>query len=230
MLFNLEKIIIIVGNYGSGKTEIAVNLAINRKIAGLEVRIGDLDLVNPYFRTRDALNQLNSLNIDVVIPPTEYFYADLPILSPKISGMIKSPSPCTILDVGGEKAGSAVLAALGEYLKLQTASVLQVVNPFRPFSDTIKGCFKILEGVESASKLKINGLIANPNLIDDTKLETIEQGYEFVKAFADKTSLPIKFIAISENFLPKITNENFLCPILPIKRQLVPPWKEKVKI
>ena len=79
---NLTGIVVIVGNYGSAKTEVAINLAVHQKRAGLDVRIADLDLVNPYFRTREAKDSLSKLGIDVVLPPDEFLRADLPILSP----------------------------------------------------------------------------------------------------------------------------------------------------
>ncbi|MBW2320130.1 MAG: hypothetical protein JRF31_04615 [Deltaproteobacteria bacterium] len=75
---HIKGIVIIVGNFGSGKTEVAVNLAVNRKRSGIDVRIADLDLVNPYFRTREAREPLAELGIDVVLPPEKYLQADLP--------------------------------------------------------------------------------------------------------------------------------------------------------
>ncbi len=113
MKIDLDGIVVIVGNYGSGKTEISINLAANRKREGLEVRIADLDLVNPYFRTREARVPLSEMGIDVVLPPKQYLKADLPILSPKIAGMIRQPSQLTLLDVGGNDVGATVLAING---------------------------------------------------------------------------------------------------------------------
>jgi signal recognition particle GTPase len=117
MEINIEGIIIIVGNYGSGKTEVAINLAVNRKRAGIDVRMADLDLINPYFRTREAGKSLALLGIDVVIPPLKYFYADLADIKPGCGRADSKPSTLTILDAGGNDAGAAVLAALGDSLK-----------------------------------------------------------------------------------------------------------------
>ena len=125
---DLSGIVIIAGNYGSGKTEVSINLAVERKRAGLAVRIADLDLVNPYFRTREAKDTLASLGIEVVLPPEEYLQADLPILSPLVAGMIRQPEQLTLLDVGGNDVGARVLAALGDVIKGQSVQMLQVVN------------------------------------------------------------------------------------------------------
>ena len=227
---NLNGIVIIVGNYGSGKTEVAVNLAICRRQSGIHVRIGDLDLVNPYFRTREAKTALNALGIDVVLPPAKYFHADLSILTPAIAGMIQAPSPLTILDAGGDDVGATVLSALSDHLKGKKLRMLQVVNPFRPFTHTIEGCLKIKREIEIASRLKIDGIIGNANLIDETTVEDIHDGYDFTTAYAAESRLPLEFITARESLLPELDPSRFSCPVLPILRQLVPPWKKAVNL
>ncbi|MFC1856409.1 cobalamin biosynthesis protein CbiA [Thermodesulfobacteriota bacterium] len=222
----LAGIIIIVGNYGSGKTEISINLAVNRKRAGLDVSVADLDLVNPYFRTREARGQLSDLGIKVVLPPERYLTADLPILSPVVAGIIRQPSQLTILDVGGDDVGATVLSALADSLRGKPYRMLQVVNPFRPFTETMQGCQQMGKEIEIASKLTIDGVIGNANLIDDTTAENINEGYEFVKDYTRKTGLPLEFITVSAELQSEIDPNRFACPVLPIERQLVPPWKK----
>jgi len=222
---DLDGIVIITGNYGSGKTEVSINLAVNRKREGLEVCIADLDLVNPYFRTREARVPLSKMGIDVVLPPTQYLKADLPILSPKIGGVIRNPSQLTLLDVGGNDVGATVLATLADFLKDKTFHMLQVVNPFRPFTETIKGCLKIRDEIQSSSRMTINGIIGNANLIDNTVPEDIYSGFNFVESLAVESGLPLKFITVAEELMQEIDINRFSCPVLQISRQLVPPWK-----
>jgi len=227
---NLTGIVIIVGNYGSGKTEVAINLSVNQRRVGVDVKLGDLDLVNPYFRTREAVDTLSPLGIEVVLPPAKYLQADLPILTPAVKGMISKPSPLTILDVGGDDVGATVLSSLTDVFQKQAYRMLQVINPFRPFTDSLDGCLKIKDEIEKASRLNINGLIGNANLIDDTSPEVIYEGYEFIKNFSEHTRLPLEFITIDSELLSEIDLNNFSCPVLPIERQLVPPWKQAVKL
>lgn len=226
MEINLSGIVGIVGNYGSGKTEISINLAANRKLAGVEVRIADLDLINPYFRTREAKASLNDLGIEVVVPNKEYLQADLPILNPAIAGLIRKPVQLTLLDVGGDDAGSTVLSSLADHLRTQQVTLLQVVNPHRPFTDTIAGCLKIKAEIETAARLSITGLIGNANLIDETTVDDIYEGYEFVNGLSKESGLPLEFITVTTELLPKIDIERFNCPLLVLERQLVPPWKK----
>jgi hypothetical protein len=221
---NLSGLIAIVGNYGSGKTEVSINLAVNRRRSGLDVHIADLDLVNPYFRTREARTQLQALGIDVVLPPEQYLQADLPVLSPVIAGMIKKASGITILDVGGDDVGAMVLAALADAFKHVRVHLLQVVNPMRPQTGTIEGCLKIRAEIEEAARLKITGLIGNANLISETSTDDIYSGYEFVRKLSGESGLPLEFITIAKEILADVDQSRIGCPILSIARQLVPPW------
>jgi hypothetical protein len=226
---NLTGIVAIVGNYGSGKTEVSINLAVHRKRAGVEVRIADLDLVNPYFRTREAKGPLSEMGIEVVLPPDQYLQADLPILSPSVAGMIRQPSQLTLLDVGGDDVGATVLATLEDAFRNKSMRVLQVVNPLRPFTESIEGCLKIRAEIERAAKLAVDGVIGNANLIDETTTEDIDKGYDFVKALSDESGLPLEFITVTRQLLPSVDTRRFSCPILAIERQLVPPWQKAVQ-
>ena len=230
MGIHLNGIVVIVGSYGSGKTEISINLAVNQKRAGVDVRVADLDLVNPYFRTREAKAPLAELGIEVVVPSEEYLQADLPILTPVVAGMIRQPTQLVVLDVGGDDVGATVLASLAEPLKAQPVNVLQVVNPFRPFTDTADGCLKIRKEIESAARMTISGIIGNANLIDETGAEDIYNGYQFVRTLSEESGLPLEFITVAAELLPKIDIQRISCPILVIERQLVPPWQKAAKL
>jgi hypothetical protein len=227
---NLSGIVVIVGGYGSGKTEVSINLAVNRKRAGADVRIADLDLVNPYFRTREAIATLKELGIDVVVPPKQYLQADLPILSPAIAGLIRQPNRLAIIDAGGDGIGAKVLAALSDALRDRPVHMLQVVNPFRPFTDTIEGCIEMRKTIDEASKMQINGIVGNANLVDETTSDSIYNGYEFVRSFSAASRLPLEFITVASDLLPTIDTNRFSCPVLPIERQLVPPWRKAASL
>jgi len=222
----LHGVVVVVGNYGSGKTEVSINLAAYCKRAGSNVRIADLDLVNPYFRTREAERALTEFGIEVILPSKRYLQADLPILSPGIAGMIRNPDYMTILDVGGDDAGATVLASLADAFDGKTVHMLMVINPFRPATSTIADCQKIRGEIEKASRMAITGLIDNANLIDETVLDDIYSGYEFVQALSITSDLPLVFITVDRGLLPTVDLQKLACPVLPIARQLVPPWKQ----
>ena len=226
MKIELNGVVIIVGNYGSGKTEVAINLAVYHKRAGIDVRIADLDVVNPYFRTREAKKPLADLGIDVVLPPEQYLQADLPIVSPEVAGSIRLPVALMLLDVGGDDVGATILAALENEFRGKSPRVLQVINPLRPFTGTHEGCLKMRDAIENAAKLTVDGLIGNANLIDDTDTQDIYGGYRFVQGLAKHSGMPLEFITAPRTLMSALEMHRFACPVLPIDRQLVPPWQK----
>ena len=221
----LKGLVIICGNYGSGKTETAVNLALHQNRRGVGVKIADLDLVNPYFRTREARVLLEDAGIQVVLPERQYLHADLPILAPAVAGMIRQPSELTILDAGGDDVGVIVLAALADHLSRRKVHMLQVINPFRPFTETVSGCIRVKEEIEAASKMKITGLVGNANLMDETLPDHIYKGYDLLKEAASETGLPVAFITACSPLIPQLEMDHFTCPVLELRRIMNPPWK-----
>lgn len=224
MFTSLSGIIIIVGNYGSGKTEVSINLAVQAKKAGRDVHLADLDLVNPYFRTREARDLLARLEIPLVLPPAQYMQADLPILDRGVAGLIRSDTELTLLDVGGDDVGATVLAALADALFEKALTVLQVVNPYRPYTDTVDGCLRVRREIEQSSKLEVSGWIGNANLIDETTLGDIYQGYDFLRQVASQSGLPLYGITAMGALASEIDTQRVSCPVLSMQRQLVPPW------
>jgi len=225
----MEGLVVIVGAYGSGKTEVSIHLAYAFKNAGSSVWIADLDLVNPYFRTREARASLMRMGIEVVLPPEAYLNADLPILSPVVAGVIRKREGVVILDVGGNDVGATVLASLEDAFRAtdtlhRPLHVLFVINPFRPFTDSFSGCLKMRNAIENASKQRVTGIIGNPNLMEETTLEVVLQGYDFLHHFSKESGLPLKMITVPQALLDRLGREAISCPVLPIQRQLSFPW------
>jgi len=222
---DLRGIVIIVGAYGSGKTEVSINLAVHMNRKGVSVRLADLDLVNPYFRSREARHALGWQGIDLVLPASQYMQADLPILTPEVSGMLRQPTGLTLLDVGGDDVGATVLAALSDSLADQTPQVLQVINPHRPHTDTVQGCLDMRSAIEEKSKMRITGIVSNANLMDETGQQDILDGYDFASRVSAAGDIPLVFITAPAALLTGIDKKSMQCPVLPLRRQLVPPWR-----
>ena len=225
MELDLRGIVIIVGAYGSGKTEVSINLAVYMHRKGVAVRLADLDLVNPYFRTREARQVLGRQGIDVVLPASQYMQADLPILTPEVSGMLRKPTGLTLLDVGGDDVGATVLAALSDPLENKAPQVLQVINPHRPYTDSVQGCLEMRQAIEAKAKMKITGIVGNANLMESTGAQDILDGYDFADRVAAAGGIPLVFVTAPAALLTRIDKKSMQCPVLPLRRQLVPPWK-----
>ncbi len=221
-----RRILIIVGGYGSGKSEVAVNLSRHLvETSGRQVAIADLDIVNPYFRSREANQALEALGIRCINPSGGEFYADLPIILPEIKGAIEHNDELLVLDVGGDDVGARVLSSLGKSFQKDSYEMMLVLNRNRPFTSNVSGCIRMIREIEEASRLKFTGIISNTHLLDDTDAETIASGYELAKEVSNKTGLPIKFLA---GLAAIVESDEFAdpdVPVLPLERHLLKPWE-----
>ena len=226
-----DRVIAIVGNYGSGKTELAVNLALELSRAGRRVQIADLDLVNPYFRCRDARELMESHGIRVVVPPGAQAWADLPILLPEIRGMLRPPDgTVTIFDVGGDDAGARALASFRTSVAEGDYQLWQVINAKRPFTDTVAGCLAMRRTIEQASRWTVTALAINAHLIDETTIDTVLDGWRLAVAMRAETRLPIRFVAAMERLADSPALGVIDAPILRLRRHMLPPWLQPARV
>jgi hypothetical protein len=218
-------LIMIVGNYGSGKTEVSVNLAIQWATAGHRVQIADLDIVNPYFRCREAQELMRSHQIRVVVPPGAQTWADLPIVVPEIQGMLSPDAPgFRLFDVGGDAVGARLLSSLAARLADHPYQLWQVINARRPFTDSLAGCLKMMEAIEQASRLRVSGLIANTHLVSETDLAVILEGWELTRQVAERSGRPVVCVTAMGELARTPGLARLPVPILALERHMLPPW------
>ncbi len=221
-----KRIIVIVGGYGSGKSEVSVNLA--RFLATTEnksVAIADLDIVNPYFRSREASALLEKFGIDSIHPKDSFTHADLPIILPRIKSAIQGYEGTLILDVGGDDAGSRVLSSLTDAFPAGDYEMLLVINANRPFTNDLNGCKKMMQSIEDTSRLKFTGIISNTHLVEHTDEEAIFSGYKLTSEVCDNTGLKFSFISVEEKLLCNIDSSKINVPVLSLDRLLLKPWE-----
>jgi len=220
-----ERLLMLVGNYGSGKTEVCVNLAITAARAGRTVQIADLDIVNPYFRCREARLRMERYGIRVVAPTGAQAFADLPIVLPELRGMLQPPEgTLTIFDVGGDDVGARVLASLrGSVADYQ---LWQVINSKRPFTNTVEGCVQMRELVEAAARLNVTGLVANSHLIDQTTADVVVEGWELARDVATSTGVPVRCVAVMGELIKAPQIGRIVAPCLKMERHMLPPWTQ----
>ncbi len=223
-----QPVVVISGNYGSGKTEVSVNWALWLRRSGVEVTIADLDIVNPYFRCREATELMSSVGIDVLAPGGEMHHAELPIIMPEIRGAIEQPRGVTILDVGGDEDGARVLSSLVD--SFENYEMLQVVNQRRPFTDTVDGCRKIQREIETSSRLEVTGLISNSHLMDETDETVIHDGAEFAHAVGRAGNQSLRFVTIERKLVDRVDIEALGSSVLVLDRLMLPPWRRREKL
>jgi RecA/RadA recombinase len=194
--FILEKrITILVGDFGSGKTELAVSFACNYARQGHKVAIVDLDLVKPYFRTRESRELMENEGVRVIAPAGGLAHADLPILPHHLHSVMEDEETHVIIDVGGGE-GALVLGQLQRYLKPGAYECYFVINTFRPFTGTLEAITQMMEKVKRAGRVQIHALISNSNLAQETSMQDILLGYNKVVDVAEHLQLPIRWVVV----------------------------------
>jgi hypothetical protein len=219
---------VLVGHFGSGKTEIAVNLAFGWRDRGDVVSVVDLDVVKPYFRVRLLREEMAARGIRLVVPQDDRFYADLPIVVPEVRGVVGQAVAGhgrAVVDAGGADVGSRVLGSIPGFDNPAVTDILFVVNGNRPFAESPEAVIAMLREVERASKLRVTGLVANTHLMQETTRDTVEAGLDLAHTVARETGLPVRFWAMLARLAETgagPTNHHGL-PWLPLTRQITTP-------
>jgi len=222
-----ENILIFSGTFGSGKSEVAVNTAFYAAEKFAKVAIVDLDVVNPYFRCREAREALEAKGIEVIAPGGEFSSADLPIVLPQIRGRIMGFDGLLILDVGGDDLGARALASLNDAISKKSYEYLMVLNERRPYTSDLKGSLATIARIEEAAKIKATGIVSNTHLMTDTTSETITGGFKLAKEVSQRLNLPMTFVTADKKFFDDIVSQVGDCPVMKLERRLPPPWMER---
>lgn len=219
-----RRVIVLVGGYGAGKTQVSLSMALHRAELGLPVALVDLDLINPYFRSREMTQFLEENGVEVVRPAGDLAFSENPSLVPEIEGALRNREKHVILDVGGDPTGATILGRYYPYLNQNDVAVLQVINIFRPFSTNLEEIRTLQNDLEIKSRLKVEGWINNTNLQDWTTFDDWEKGRKMVEELALTTGIPIAGRAVEVDWARKMKiswDPNWI----PIQRYLNLGWK-----
>ena len=214
-----KRVTVFMGHYGSGKTFTAVNYALALAKLGKPVSIYDLDIVNPYFRTVDALETLNKNGVELVVSPFAETNVDIPAMNAKSYKMVDDKSRFAVVDIGGDDRGALALGRFADKIKEENDyDALFVVNPFRPETRDVEGAIQVKEEIERAGKLAFTGIVNNANLGLETNIEDVLKGLEFTEKLSKVTGLPVKFSAVRRDLISEKTEIiKEILPIDPIK-------------
>lgn len=216
-----KQLSLFAGGFGSGKTEVALNYAVNLYKKGLSVTLVDLDILNHYFRAGAAKKSLEKMGIAMISPREELAYADLPALSPGIYSVLQGGQGYGVLDIGGDDLGAMVLSRYRENMPEAGYRFFLVVNPYRPMTSDVKGIDKVKKSIESASRFEIHALVSNPNLGHGTDIEAVMNGHQTVMKASEELGLPVDFLSIRRDLANLIAVE---LPLLPMDIYIKPPW------
>jgi signal recognition particle GTPase len=191
----MKNITVLFGNYGSGKTELSLNLALNLAKDYSDVSLIDLDIVNPYFRSSEHTAMLKEKGIRVIAPVYANTTVDLPSLPPDIYTAFQGGH--AVFDCGGDPVGAAALGSLKSQFdaKRDQTEVLFVINTNRPFQRDAQQLTDSLNRIQHSARLNADGLVLNTNLGSGTTGHELEDGLSIAQELSDITGIPIKYIS-----------------------------------
>lgn len=215
-MLNSKRITLFCGHYGSGKTNIAVNYAIYLKKTGKEVEIADMDIVNPYFRTKDSEKELAEAGIKLISPRFANSNVDLPALPQELYGLFEFRDKHVVLDIGGDDRGAY---ALGRFtpmiLEENDYNNLFVANFYRPLTRTPEQALEVMREIEEAGKVPFTGIVNNSNLGEETTAEDVEKTFEQAERLSGMTGLPVYMTCAKKSIADAVRAEN----VLPLELQ-----------
>ena len=205
---NFKRILLLSGHYGSGKTNIAVNLAFMLRKQHDRVTIADVDIVNPYFRTSDSRRELEENGIRLICSEFAGSNVDLPALPAEMYSIIDDPGQTAIIDVGGDDRGALALGRIRDgILKEDDYEMLFVINRFRPLTRNAELTVEIMREIEAAGGIRFTAIINNSNLGAETTAEDVLGSIQYANEVCERTGLPLKMTAVHETLYPQLNGK-----------------------
>lgn len=202
--FGSKRVSIVAGHYGSGKTNIAVNLALHRRTREERVTIVDLDIVNPYYRTKDSAELLAENGIRLISSDFANTNVDVPALPAAVYDVVTDKNIGVVIDVGGDDRGALALGRYSGYIRDEgNYDMFFVINMYRPLTKNAPDTLDVFHEVEAASGLRFTGIINNSNLGPLTTLEDIAASEEYAREVCALTGLPLFATTISADLLSR---------------------------
>lgn len=221
------RIFIFAGYTGTGKTEIAINYALSLHQSGVPVALLDFDIVKPYIRIRDKADILKAAGLNVLTPSDEYAHADMPIIPPHTYSWVADKSRKLVIDVGGDKQGSTTIGQFMPRIEPGGYEFILVVNPFRPFSNTVESIKRIASDVAFGAHTRFTHIAANPHLKEKSDKEEFFKGLEIIKDASREMNLPMKLVAVSNENNFEVSDGQLPAPRLPLQLFIKYPWEVK---
>ncbi len=204
-----KRVTIFVGHYGSGKTNIAVAYAKALRAEGKAVVIADMDIVNPYFRTKDSDGELRDLGIELISSEFANSNVDLPALPSELYGAVENRDKFAVLDIGGDDRGAYALGRFVPYIKDENDyEVIFVANMYRPLTRTPEEALEVMREIETAANVRVTAIVNNSNLGELTDKETVEASFEYTEKLSKLSALPVNFTAVKSDIASEFEGDD----------------------
>ena len=218
-----KRVTLLAGHYGSGKTNIAVNLAMKQKREGFDVTVADLDIVNPYYRTKDSEGELKAAGIPLISSPFANSNVDLPALPQELYRIVDETDTHMVVDIGGDDRGAYALGRFAQKLKDENDyEMILVINKYRPLTADEKDAVAIMKEIEEAGHLPFTAIVNNSNLGKETTAEDVLNSVPYAEKMAKDTGLPLLLTTVREDLLPELRGK--IDPLMGMKLQKSRLW------
>ncbi len=213
-----KRVTLFAGHYGSGKTNIAVNYALKLKKDGEKVVIADLDIVNPYFRTKDSKDVLEKNGIKLISSEFANSNVDFPALPQEMYEVTDNKSEFAVLDIGGDDRGAYALGRYTPSIKEENNyEMLLVINKYRPLTADAESVVEIMREIEQAGGIAFTGIVNNSNLGEETTAQTVLNSVEYASEVSRITGLPVKMTSVQQSLYDELKDK--IDYVFPLKLQ-----------
>lgn len=218
---NYKRLTILCGHYGSGKTNIAVNMAFDLASQRDNIAIADLDIVNPYFRSKDSEQEFRDKNIRLICSDFASSNVDLPSMPADLYAITDDKSLSVIMDIGGDDRGAYALGRLRPaILEENDYEMLMVVNKFRPLTPDAPSTIEVMREIEAACGIPFTGIINNSNLAGETTAEDVLGSISYAEEVSKLSSLPVVLTTVEESLYDELKDK--ISPLFSLKLQKKP--------
>lgn len=218
-----ERLTLVVGHSGSGKTEFSVNLALTLAQRGHSTALADLDVVNPYFRSRERRALLEEKGIRLVASSQACMDADVPALPPELNTLLQNRSLYSVLDLGGDPTGARVMARYRAAVGGQAHRLCFVLNARRPQTNTVEGARAYLKQIEQTLGLSVTHIVGNTHLCEETDMEDLRCGADLCRSLSEQTGIPVLCHVVRSDLVQTVGDLG--APVFPIEIYMKKPWE-----
>lgn len=207
MITSAKRITLFAGHYGSGKTNIAVNYALALTERGKAVTIADLDIVNPYYRTKDSEEQLKAAGIKVISSEFANTNVDFPAMPGEAYSIIADKDKYAVCDVGGDDRGAYALGRFKEGITAEDYEMFLVINKFRPLTRDVDSLIEIKQEIEAAAGIAFTAIVNNSNLGRETTAQDVLGSVSYANEVSLKTGLEVKLTTVNKSLYSELKDK-----------------------
>ena len=207
-MLHTKRLTILCGHYGTGKTNVAVNLALALRQQGEPVTVADLDIVNPYFRTMDSADAFRDAGIRLICSRFANSNVDIPSLPPDLYAITDDRQTRMVLDIGGDDSGATVLGRLAPAILAEDSfEMWMVVNQYRPLTRDVPSTLEVMEEIRQASGLPFTGLVNNSNLGAETTAAAVLASDGYARKVAEAAGIPLVFTTVERRLAEELVGQ-----------------------